>query len=880
MMHCAWCGLEHGAAAKFCPACGKATRGSADPLVGSCLGERYQLIERIGEGTSGTIYRALHITLRRPVAIKVLHHALAQNELAVERFRREATTVGQIDNEHIVQIHDFDRTADGRLYLAMELLDGETLAARLQREGRLEPDAAVDILLQLGDALSEAHSMGYIHRDLRPGNVFLARRRGRSDFVKLLDFGLSKLVEERRGAAASTSLGMTFGDPRYMSPEQARGDLVDRRADIYSLGCIAYEMLVGTPPFAGDRVFDILTAHVQQQPPRPAAQRAGVPPWLDGVIARMLAKRAEERFVTVYRLVQALQEGRATGTIMELERATRSETSPPVIGEPGPAGSAGRPPFATDMVETRPYSPGGHQAAHGDTGASRTHIGHAPRPAAARGARPGHPGDAPRELAPRSGHLDERGDVAIDEFARGHAPPPGAEPAALPHGLEGDASAGHDAAGPLHRGRGDFVLLRASGAAHAPAHTEAPLHDADPGPGDPRHLAGARLDQRGAPDDDDIPGFAAQPARDPAPPRAAPPGQPPRDASLSAAWFADGEEVPLNTLEMRRLDAARAGFLERSGESTGSLGELYVESRWRSRRLLVGAAIAGLGLGVAAFLSWPGDQQPAALEANRTPAATSPVAPGPEPAVPTPAQALAVPGLDTAPTAGIPLPAHREPAAVADPAPTSGPEVEPVVRSARRGPSAARPEAEPTTRPELGSRRRPRPGEGSTGQAASTTPPPADTQPAPSAPEPEPTPPPRTGPDAPEPATATAPAAAPGVSAQTESLTAQGNRALQDGDILGAAGSFRKALELDGKHAGALVGLGEVALTQGSYRDAVAHLRRASKLGAAGARVHVLLGEAYLGNRQPALAARSFRRALQLSPDDERARTGYLEATK
>src|SRR5262249_4152437 len=166
-----------------------------DPLLGKVLGERFLVQERLGNGKSGTIYRAEHVTLRRKVAIKVLHHELSRDDLAIERFRREATSVAEIDNEHIVEIHDFGRTPDGRLYLAMELLEGETLDAALARGGRMAIDKVADVLIQLGEALVEAHSVGFVHRDLRPRNIFLAVRRGKANFVKLLDFGLSKLVE-------------------------------------------------------------------------------------------------------------------------------------------------------------------------------------------------------------------------------------------------------------------------------------------------------------------------------------------------------------------------------------------------------------------------------------------------------------------------------------------------------------------------------------------------------------------------------------------------------------------------------------------------------------------------------------------------------------
>jgi len=268
------------------------------------------------------------VTLRRKVAIKVLHTELSRDDLAVERFRREATTVAEIDNEHIVEIHDFGRTHDGRLYLAMELLEGETLDGVLARENQLSVERVADILIQVGEALMEAHAIGYVHRDLRPRNLYLAVRRGRANFVKLLDFGLAKLVETD-AQAASTSLGMTFGDPRYMSPEQARGDRIDRRADIYQLGCVAYEMLTGAPPFTGSRVFDILTKQVTEIPSPLPTKRPGVPIWMEAAVAKMLAKDPENRFATTTRMVEALRRGIETGEVMEDQIARRRESIPP-----------------------------------------------------------------------------------------------------------------------------------------------------------------------------------------------------------------------------------------------------------------------------------------------------------------------------------------------------------------------------------------------------------------------------------------------------------------------------------------------------------------------------------------------------------------------
>ena len=192
---CQSCRRELAPSALFCPGCGSPrVKDGPDALLGKVLGDRFLIVERLGHGTSGTLYRGEHVTLRRKVAIKVLHDELSRDDLAVERFRREATSVAELDNEHIVEIHDFGRTPDNRLYLAMELLEGETLDHTLTRDGRLDVERAVDVMIQVGDALAFAHSVGFVHRDLRPRNLFLSVRRGKANFVKLLDFGLSNFV--------------------------------------------------------------------------------------------------------------------------------------------------------------------------------------------------------------------------------------------------------------------------------------------------------------------------------------------------------------------------------------------------------------------------------------------------------------------------------------------------------------------------------------------------------------------------------------------------------------------------------------------------------------------------------------------------------------
>ena len=315
----------------FCPNCGKdkkRVQKQIDPIVGTTVDDRYHVVERTSESLSGIVYKAKHVNLKKNIALKVLHLELSQDELAIERFRREATTVSQLDNDHIVEINDFGRLKDGRLFLAMEYLEGETLADVFKKEIGLDVSRAVNILYQLGEALMEAHAMGYVHRDLRPANIMLSKKNGQNEFVKLLDFGLAKLVE-KEDVPASTSLGMTFGDPHYMSPEQAKGNSLDRRADIYSMGCVAYQMLSGNPPFHGGKLFDVLIRQVDEEPKDIREFRDDVPDWFATIIMRALNKEPEDRFVTVYRLIQALKSGQETGKVMEDAVARRPATIQP-----------------------------------------------------------------------------------------------------------------------------------------------------------------------------------------------------------------------------------------------------------------------------------------------------------------------------------------------------------------------------------------------------------------------------------------------------------------------------------------------------------------------------------------------------------------------
>ncbi len=181
MRHCTQCGAPTPDDARFCPRCGAAVAAAAssDASLGQVIADRYLLVEKIGQGGSGTIYRGEHTTLRKRVAVKILHAQLSADDRAIERFRREATTVAELDNEHILQVLDFGRTDDNRLFFAMEYLEGEPLTKLVERDKWLTVPRTTDILGQIAEALMEAHSLGYIHRDLRPRNVFLTTKRGR-----------------------------------------------------------------------------------------------------------------------------------------------------------------------------------------------------------------------------------------------------------------------------------------------------------------------------------------------------------------------------------------------------------------------------------------------------------------------------------------------------------------------------------------------------------------------------------------------------------------------------------------------------------------------------------------------------------------------------
>ncbi|RMH42929.1 MAG: PEGA domain-containing protein [Deltaproteobacteria bacterium] len=276
-----------------------------DPLVGQTLAGRYKIERRLGEGGMGAVYLGLHVALEKRVALKVLHGEFVRKPDLVERFLQEAKAASKIRHDNVIDITDFGQTEDGLVFFAMELLDGRDLSdelGRLRAAGEVMPWERIrHIFLQIGSALSAAHAKGIIHRDLKPENIYLIERLGQRDFVKLLDFGIAKLTEVNEEGRKLTKTGMLFGTPEYMSPEQARGEKVDHRVDIYAMGCILYQMLAGHVPFEADNFMGILTLHLTQEPPPlgPVLARSGAPPQVEAIVRRALAKDKEQRYGSI-----------------------------------------------------------------------------------------------------------------------------------------------------------------------------------------------------------------------------------------------------------------------------------------------------------------------------------------------------------------------------------------------------------------------------------------------------------------------------------------------------------------------------------------------------------------------------------------------------
>jgi serine/threonine protein kinase len=291
---------------------------------GTIIAGRFRIGRLIGEGGMGAVYEAQHLVLPRRFAIKVLRPEVSRDKTFVERFRREAIAAASVEHPNVIYITDFGATEDGLVYLVMEYLEGDGLDQLLSRFTRLTMTRSLPILAQIADALDCAHRQSVVHRDLKPENILLTEVRSQPDFVKLLDFGIAKMQTPQFAGMALTMQGQVFGTAEYMSPEQATGEPVDGRSDLYAVGCLAYEMLTGDPPFTGNAV-SVLQAHVRT-PPQPPSSRVPdhpIPPPLDALILRCLAKEPAQRYQTGAELRRDLLKVRALLVGMSEEIVSR-----------------------------------------------------------------------------------------------------------------------------------------------------------------------------------------------------------------------------------------------------------------------------------------------------------------------------------------------------------------------------------------------------------------------------------------------------------------------------------------------------------------------------------------------------------------------------
>jgi tRNA A-37 threonylcarbamoyl transferase component Bud32 len=365
--------------------------------TGQSIGN-YRILNKIGTGGMGAVYLAEHPLIGKRVALKVIHRELAGNRDVVSRFFQEARAVNKIGNEHIVEIHDFGVTPEGDHFYIMEYLEGSTLASVLSRDKPLDVMRSLHIAAQIAAALAAAHAAGIIHRDLKPDNIMLMSRLGDQDFVKVLDFGLAKVFSA--ATAVKTAAGVLLGTPQYMSPEacESKRD-IDHRTDIYALGVLLFQMTTGELPFDGESMGEVLVKQVTMLPPAPRGMNPAIPPSVEQILLRCLAKPVDARFATMLQLREALldPEGYLRGS--PPIAPARSVASAFALGEArtmamqaaGPPGAVPAAMQKTRLAMANPLPlPPPAMSMSGPAGAPTLIAEHAPNPPSARGG-PGGP---------------------------------------------------------------------------------------------------------------------------------------------------------------------------------------------------------------------------------------------------------------------------------------------------------------------------------------------------------------------------------------------------------------------------------------------------------------------------------------------------------
>jgi serine/threonine-protein kinase len=346
MKLCPRCAEPYADDASFCPLDGTGLVRSTDPLLGRTLAARYRLVRRVGGGGMAVVYLARHVMIERLSAIKILRQDLGMNAAQRERFLREARAVNRINHPNIVEITDFGEDG-GLVFLVMEYVDGESLLSALKK-GPFEWTRAAAIAMQVASALGRAHELGVIHRDLKPENVLLVPRTD-GEFVKLTDFGIAKIID----APALTFNEQRFGTPGYMAPESVAGEPATARGDLYGLGVILYEMLTGKLPFDAKTAVDLILLPQKEDPVKPSARVDGIPPAIEELVLRMIARKSEDRPRDAFAVCAALESALA-GSLPALPApaSTPSLTGDrptPVVDTPSASSGGDR---ATPMVES------------------------------------------------------------------------------------------------------------------------------------------------------------------------------------------------------------------------------------------------------------------------------------------------------------------------------------------------------------------------------------------------------------------------------------------------------------------------------------------------------------------------------------------------
>ncbi len=316
-----------------CRACGEPLPGldeedAPDAVLGRTIAGKYEIVELLGEGAMGRVYEARQVALDKLVAVKLLHKHLANDPKVAKRFHREARAASRLSHPSSMHILDFGQDEDGTLYIAMELLDGDDLLAVIEEDAPLSPRRIYGILRQVLSALDAAHHAGIIHRDLKPENVVVTQGSDGGEHVKVCDFGIAK-IQEAEGGSMITVSGFVCGTPEYMAPEQARGEILDKRADIYAAGCMLYQMMTAKLPFTAESALGIITKHLTEKPIPPRERRPEwkIPSSLEQICAKAMAKEPDERYPDAPSMSEALRE--AVDALGELADQRLGSFDPP-----------------------------------------------------------------------------------------------------------------------------------------------------------------------------------------------------------------------------------------------------------------------------------------------------------------------------------------------------------------------------------------------------------------------------------------------------------------------------------------------------------------------------------------------------------------------